>query len=85
MALAHHAGIPQSMVSKMAAGKPIPHERCPDIERISDGEVTVEEQRPDLPWLRIPDPNWPHPGGRPLLDIASRSRVSGEVIEAMGA
>jgi DNA-binding transcriptional regulator YdaS (Cro superfamily) len=28
--------------------RPIPAERCPDIERITNGAVTCEELRPDL-------------------------------------
>lgn len=52
-------------------GKP-PPDRCPAIERATNGRVTVEELRPDLAWrwYRVPDPAWPHPKGRPLLDVA---------------
>lgn len=50
--------------------KLIPEARCPDIERWKNGEVTVEQMRPDKKWRRIPDPAWPHPEGRPLLDVA---------------
>lgn len=28
----------------------VPAERCPDIERISNGQVTCEELRPDVNW-----------------------------------
>ena len=49
----------------------IPPSRCPSIERATDGRVTCEELRPDVRWHRIPDPAWPHPGGRPLLDVAA--------------
>lgn len=48
----------------------IPPERCPAIERATQATVTVETLRPDVHWARIPDPAWPHPAGRPVIDIA---------------
>lgn len=48
----------------------IPPERCPFIERGTGGRVTVEGIRPDVHWSRIPDPTWPHPAGRPVIDVA---------------
>ena len=48
----------------------IPERHCPAIERWKEGGVTVEQLRPDVTWTRIPDPDWPHPDGRPLLDFA---------------
>lgn len=45
-------------------------ENCTAIERATYGLVTCEELRPDLPWLRVKDQHWPHPKGRPLLDVA---------------
>lgn len=50
--------------------RPAPPDRCPDIERATAGRVTVEELRPDIRWQRIPDPTWPHPAGRPCIDVA---------------
>lgn len=32
--------------------------------------IPVEELCPIAQWERIPDPAWPHPLGRPLLDLA---------------
>ena len=47
-----------------------PKERCPAIERATGGAVKCEDCRPELHWVRIPDPAWPwHPGGRPLIDM----------------
>lgn len=47
-----------------------PAERCPEIERASDGRVSCEALRPDVRWHRVADRRWPwHPKGRPLLDI----------------
>jgi DNA-binding transcriptional regulator YdaS (Cro superfamily) len=48
----------------------IPADRCPAIERATSGAVTVEVLRPDAAWSRIPDPSWPHPAGRPVIDVA---------------
>lgn len=49
----------------------IPPGRCPAIERALDARVTCEELRPDVRWLRVPDPAWPHPQGRPCIDVAA--------------
>jgi hypothetical protein len=49
----------------------IPKERCPDIERGIEGRVTVEQMRGDVRWVRVPDPMWPHPEGRPCIDVAT--------------
>lgn len=49
-------------------GLGIPALRCPFLELHSNGSVRVEEMRSDAPWARVPDPNWPHPKGRPVLD-----------------
>jgi DNA-binding transcriptional regulator YdaS (Cro superfamily) len=52
----------------------VPAERCPSIERATDGAVTCEELRPDLRWQRMADAGWPwHPNGRPLLDVAAEA------------
>lgn len=48
----------------------IPADRCPAIERATMGAVTCETLRPDAAWSRIPDPSWPHPAGRPVIDVA---------------
>ena len=50
-------------------GKP-PPDRCPDIERATEGSVTCEEIRPDVRWIRVPDAEWPHRAGRPCIDVA---------------
>lgn len=52
----------------------VPQDRCPDLERAMAGKVTVEQLRPDVRWHRVPDPSWPHPGGRPLIDAAAVQR-----------
>ena len=51
--------------------RPTPPDRCPAIERATEGRVTCEELRPDVRWQRVPDPAWPHAGGRPCIDVAA--------------
>lgn len=50
--------------------RPIPIDRCPAIEIGCAGAVLCEELRPDVNWVRVPDPAWPHHHGRPLVDYA---------------
>lgn len=68
--IARALGVHPVMVSQWAAGKQIATEQCPQIERATAGAVTVEEQRPDVRWHRVADAEWPHPDGRPLIDVA---------------
>ena len=43
--------IAQPIVSLWVSGKRrVPAERCPEIERITEGKVTCEELRPDVNW-----------------------------------
>lgn len=66
--LARKVGSRQQQVWNWISGRPVPDSRCPHVER-STG-VPCEELRPDLPWVRIPDPDWPwHPQGRPCIDV----------------
>lgn len=48
-----------------------PSDRCPNIEQATAGRVTCESLRPDVRWARVPDPSWPHPEGRPCIDVAA--------------
>lgn len=66
-------------MSRWAVGRrPIPPDRCPSIERATGGRVTCEELRPDVRWQRVPDAAWPHPGGRPCIDVAAPAPVEQE-------
>jgi DNA-binding transcriptional regulator YdaS (Cro superfamily) len=50
--------------------RPVPAERCPEIERLTQARgkrVSCEALRPDVRWVRIPDAAWPD--GKPLLDL----------------
>lgn len=57
-ALAKHFGILPWAVSKWERSQ-VPAERCPDIEALTNGEVTCEQLRPDVNWsvLRKPTEN----------------------------
>ena len=47
--MASRIGVSTPTVSQWISGtRPIPSERCTQIERETDGTVTVEELRPDL-------------------------------------
>lgn len=73
-AFASRLGVPPPLLSQwMSSDKPrkVPRERCPSIERATDGRVTVEQMRPDVAWVRVPDAAWPHPAGRPCIDVAA--------------
>lgn len=54
----------------------IPAGRAPFIERGKLGEYTCEEMCPSVRWVRVADPSWPHPAGRPCIDVAGASSDS---------
>ena len=51
--------------------KAIPAHHCPAIEKATNGVRLCEDMQPGAPWLRVPDMHWPHPKGRPVLDVAA--------------
>lgn len=54
-------------------GRALPPEKAPALEKATGlkGEiVSVERLCPAASWVRVPDPAWPHPEGRPCLDVA---------------
>lgn len=64
--------VPPALISQWTADeKPrqVPAPRCVAIELATDGTVTCEEMRPDVLWVRMRDRKWPHPKGRPLVDL----------------
>lgn len=71
-AVARMLGIKPPSVSGWAGR--VPADRCPAIERATGGSVTVDQLRPDVTWHRVPDPAWPHPEGRPTIDVAAPQR-----------
>ena len=64
---------PQLVWQWIKGARDVPADRCPDIERATDGVVSCEEMRPDVPWLRVTDAAWHwHPNGRPVIDVSAR-------------
>ncbi len=50
-ALARALGVPPVLISQWAnSQRPVPSDRCPAIERATDGAVRCEEMRPDIDW-----------------------------------
>lgn len=71
-ALAKLLEISPGAVSQFVLGiRKIPEQRCPSIERATGGSVACEVLRPDVRWQRVADPDWPHPQGRPCIDVAA--------------
>lgn len=68
--LARRIGARQQEVWNWLNGRQVPEHRCPSIERAVQAQVTCEDLRPDIRWHRVPDPAWPHPQGRPCIDVA---------------
>ncbi len=73
--LAEAVGATVQVVSNWKA-RGVPSERCPDIERATQGQVIADELRPDVQWARVPDATWPHPQGRPCIDVAAEQATS---------
>lgn len=48
----------------------VPADRRAHLERHFYPAVTVEAMGDDVHWQRVPDPDWPHPAGRPCIDVA---------------
>ena len=72
-ALAKALGVTPGAVSQIITGRrPLPEDRAPSIERVTEGRVTCEQMRPDVTWVRVPDVDWPHPAGRPCIDVAAQ-------------
>lgn len=52
--LAKLIGVSAPTVNQWISGvRPIPAERCPAIERFTDGAVRCEELRPDVDWTYL--------------------------------
>lgn len=76
-ALAKRLGCTPAAVNQwLKVVRPIPRESAADIERITDGKVSCEDLLPAVAWVRVPDAEWPHPGGRPCVDVARRDEAS---------
>jgi len=71
-AAAVEIGLHEQYVYQCLAGhRKAPPDRCPAFERALYPKVTVDVLRPDIRWVRVPDADWPHPDGRPCIDVAA--------------
>lgn len=77
------------LLRQWAAGRLIPPNRAPDLELATEGALQVEQLCDRVRWVRVADPAWPHPQGRPCIDVAATPGVpaipanySGEVLDA---
>ncbi len=92
------AGGPSAVASQLSCsaqavcfyrdGKRKPPDRLwPTLERLTNGMYTCEQMRPDIVWVRIPDPAWPwHPEGRPLRDdtaLNTQAEPAAEVVDVL--
>lgn len=69
--LARQLGVVAVTVNQWAKNKrPVPDDKCVGIELATAGEVTVEQLAPARTWVRVAEKGWPHPKGKPLIDVA---------------
>lgn len=61
-ALAQHFRLTQSAVSQWRTNG-VPLNRMKAVRDFTDGAVSLDEM--------VPDPTWPHPLGRPAIDVAA--------------
>ena len=66
-ALAAYFGLTQSAVSQWRTNG-VPIGRMKAVREYTRGAVTLEEM--------LPDPSWPHPAGRPAIDVAAPQKVA---------
>lgn len=76
-ALAGRLGVSLPTVAQWVHGeRPVPPNRCAEIELHTGSAVTCDELRQDITWSRVTDAAWPHPLGRPCIDIAAPPSTS---------
>ncbi|WP_343928672.1 helix-turn-helix domain-containing protein [Pigmentiphaga daeguensis] len=64
--LATSLGVPQILISQWALEqRRVPAERCPTIERATDGAVRCEDLRPDVDWAYLRQSAAPTPEPTP--------------------
>lgn len=52
--MARYLGVSPPTINQWVSGvRPIPAERCLEIEKITEGAVTCEELRPDVDWAYL--------------------------------
>lgn len=74
--IARQLGVPSQLVWQWQdERRPVPENRCPLIELATAGEVTCEELRSDIAWVRVADSRWPNALGRPTIDVVGPAWV----------
>lgn len=76
IAVALGDGITRQVVEYWQAKGRVPFERGPLVERRCwerGHAIDVTLLCPDKTWRRVKDKKWPHPDGRPLLDVAAEA------------
>ena len=74
--LARHLDVSPSLVNQWIKGaRPVPSDKMAAIERATGGAVRVEDFGVQTAWVRVPDKDWPHPKGRPLIDVAAKAPI----------
>ena len=68
-ALAEAIKAKQQQIWNWLSGVDVPAWACAAIEAATEGKVKAERLGPSLHWVRVPDPGWPHAGGRPCIDV----------------
>lgn len=72
VAIAAAIGLHEQYLYQCLTGRrTTPAEHRPSLERVLYPRVKVEDFGDDVRWQRVPDPDWPHPGGRPCIDVAA--------------
>lgn len=67
--LARSLGVSHVLISQWANNvRPLPSLRALQIEAATNGALRVEDLRPDVSWVRVPDRAW-RGRGRPVLDL----------------
>jgi DNA-binding transcriptional regulator YdaS (Cro superfamily) len=61
----------QYLYQCLSGKKPMPAHQAPLIERETGARYGAEQLCPAVRWVRVPDPAWPHPMGRPCIDVAA--------------
>lgn len=51
----------------------VPPEHAAAIERLEAGAVSVEQLTRGVRWLRVQNPDWPHPAGEPVIGVAAKA------------
>lgn len=80
--LARKLGVSKGAAHQWKRPNAIPESHCVVIERDTNAKATCEQLRDDIAWVRVPDSQWPHPQGRPCIDVAATLAKKQRKVEA---